>query len=84
MFAGHSTAGVSTASPRNGELQAGLLFSDDAIAPRAMDEYPKYSLGIPVRSKSPLESWDAFSRAWICDFRQVELYSDGRGSRMGK
>ena len=53
-------AGASTAAMPNEKLQVDLVFSDDIIAPRVMDVPSKYLLLIPVRTKNPLEVWDAF------------------------
>ena len=53
-------AGTSTAASSNGDLLADLLFLDSAIALRAMDVYPKYSLLITVCAGNPVEAWGPF------------------------
>ena len=59
--ASHLTiAGTSSASPFIEKLQEKLLFLGDAIAPHAMDLYPKYTLSAPIRSKNLLVVRGAF------------------------
>ena len=58
-------AGTSAVAMFNEKLQVDLLFLDDLIALHIMAVFPKYSILTLVRSKNPLEVWDAFVACWI-------------------
>ena len=53
-------AGTSTMAMFNEKLQVDLLFSGDPVVLHIMDVFSNYSILTPVRSKNPLEVWDAF------------------------
>ena len=69
--------GTSTVAMFNEKLQVDLLFLGDLIVLHIMDVFSKYSILTPLRSKNPLEVWDAFVARWAS-----QGYSDGRGWRM--
>ena len=61
-------ASTSAASMRNGKVRVDLLFSGDAMALRAVDDFSMRSLSIPVSSKYPKEVWGASCSSWIAIF----------------
>ena len=65
-------AGTSTVAMFNKKLQVDLLFLGDLIVLRSMGVFSKYSILAPVRSKNPLEVWDAFDPCWIGIFGPPE------------
>ena len=58
-------AGTPTVAMFNEKLQVDLLLLDDLIVLLTMGVFSKYSVLTPVRSKNPLEVWDAFVACWI-------------------
>ena len=64
----------------NEKLKVDLPLSDDIVAPRAMDVYPKCPLLIPALLKNSQEVRDAFRSAWIGIFgRRKSTQMDGGG-----
>ena len=58
-------AGTSTVAMFNEKLQVDLLFLDDLIVLHIMAVFTKNSILTPVRSRNPLEVWDAFLACWV-------------------
>ena len=75
-------AGIPTVNVFNEKLQADLLFLVDIIALRIMNVFSKYSLLIPVRTKSPQEVREASRNPWVGDpSSPMSIQADEGGER---
>ena len=73
------TAGTPTVAMFNEKLQVDLLFSGDLIVLHIVDVFSKNPILTPVRSKNPLEVWDAFVACWIGIFVPPKAIQMGGG-----